>query len=238
MLTYQVDQDKIDEAQQEYDEVLLENQIAILEEQKEIQSNGYDTLIENLENEQEAGERRFDILLKVLDEYLNPDNTTSNSDVWSRLAKMQGAKYENGTWTDKDGNTIDVESLVKSDETKTDDKKKAENDNSKSNSAIQNLLTSFEKRFNLDAGSLTLEKVQQAFGNSISANYNPYGAMKERMNTSYNNEYVNNVNNNGASSVTIGDININNPVGNSNDLAQELVNNLPNAVLRQIHTNH
>ena len=237
-MSYQVDQDKIDEAQKEYDEALLENQIAILEEQKEIQSNGYDTLIENLENEQEAGERRFDILLKVLDEYLNPDNTTSNSDVWSQLAKMQGAKYENGTWYDKDGKTINVESLVKSAETKTDDKKKAETDNSKSetDSALKNFFTSLEKRFNLDTGSLTLEKVQQAFGNSISANYNPYGAMNEKTGLTGNGytSYVNNENANITSTFN-GDIIINNPVGNSNDLAQELIKNLPSAINRQTH---
>lgn len=237
-MSYQVDQDKINEAQQEYDEAMLENQIAILEEQKEIQSNGYDTLIENLENEQEAGERRFDILLKVLDEYLNPDNTTSNSDVWSKLAKMQGAKYENGTWYDKDGKTIDVENLVKSAEAKTDDKKKAETDNSKSetDSALKKFLTNMEKQFNLDAGSLTLEKVQQAFGNSISANYNPYGAMNEKTGLTANGytSYVNNENANITSTFN-GDIIINNPVGNSNDLAQELIKNLPSAINRQTH---
>ena len=237
-MSYQVDQDKIDEAQQEYDDAMLENQIAILEEQKEIQSNGYNTLIENLENEQEAGERRFDILLKVLDEYLNPDNTTSNSDVWSKLAKMQGAKYENGTWYDKDGKAINVENLVKSAETKTDDKKKAETDNSKSetDSALKKFLTNMEKQFNLDAGSLTLEKIQQAFGNSISANYNSYGAMNEKTGLTGNGytSYVNNENANITSTFN-GDIIINNPVGNSNDLAQEIIKNLPSAINRQTH---
>lgn len=239
MLTYQVDQDKIDEAQEEYDEALLENQIAILEEQKEIQSNGYDALIENLENEQEAGERRFDVLLKVLDEYLNPDNTTSNADVWSKLAKMQGAKYENGTWYDKDGSVINIEELKKSSETKTEDEKKAGTDNAienKIDSALQNMYAKWEKQFNLKAGSLTFEKTLHLLNPSI--NYDPYSAMKERINTAYNNEYVNNINNNNtASSVTIGDININNPVGNSNDLAQEFMKNLSNAVQRQLHTN-
>ena len=275
-MTYQVDQEKVKEAQEELDRLLLEQQISILEDQKEAlesakdkQSEAYDTIIENLETEKENGEKRFDILLQVLDEYLNPDNTTSNTDVWSKLAKMQGAKYENGVWSDKDGNVIDIDELIKSAETKTEDEKKSATDNSKANtkdngavtgtmermtfgseksdiedevkgeteSAIDGFFAAMEKRFNLEAGSLTLEKMQQAFGNSPMMNFNPYGAMKDRTGLT-NKEYVSNVNNNNnAANVTVGDIHIHNPVGDSNDLAKELQANLHNAADKIIYSN-
>lgn len=107
----------------------------------------------------------------------------------------------------------------------------------KTESAIDGFFAAMEKRFNLEAGSLTLEKMQQAFGNSPMMNFNPYGAMKDRTGLA-NKEYVSNVNNNNnAANVTIGDININNPVGNSYDLAKELQANLHNAADKIIYSN-
>lgn len=259
-ISYQADKEKVQEAQEEYDKLLKEQQINLLEDQKDVleatkkkQSEAYDDIIENLKSQKEEGERQFDILLKALDEYLNPDKSTSNVDVWSELAKMQGAQYKNGVWTDKDGNVIDVSALMKASQTETDAEKNAgnnSNDNkdntknetelnteSKTESALDKLFANWEKMFNLEKGSLTLEKAQQVLINSPTMKYNPYGAMSERMNKVYRNEYVSNVNNNNSdSNVTFsGDININNPVTNSYDLAEDIVKNLPNAVAKQIH---
>lgn len=73
-ISYQVDQEKVKEAQENLDKLLQEQQINILEEQKQAledakdkASESYDKIIENLETEKENGEKRFDILLDVLD---------------------------------------------------------------------------------------------------------------------------------------------------------------------------
>ena len=274
-ISLQVDQDKVKEAQEKLDKLLQEQQINILEEQKQAledakdkASESYDKIIENLETEKENGEKRFDILLDVLDRYLNPDNGESNSDVWKNLAHIEGAKYEDGTWKDKDGNVIDIDKLLETVETKTDDKK-TETDNTKTDtkdngvitgtmermsfgseksdtenevkdsteSAIETFFSNLEKKLNMPSGSINLENAMQVFKNSPMMNFNPYGAMNDRTGLA-NKEYVNNVNNNNnAANVTVGDIHIHNPVGNSDDLAKELIMNLPNAFQKQMYTN-
>ena len=241
----------------------------MLEKSKDKQSEAYDDIIENLTSQKEEGERQFDILLKVLDDYLNPDKSTSNIDVWSILAKTDGIKLgKNGQWVDKDGKVIDIEKLMKSSQTETDAEKNVGNNSSKDNkddsknktngkgveigriekqsfgsentedktdSVIDSFFAKLEKMYNLEQGSLTLEKVMSILTPSM--NFNPYGAMNERINKAYSDGYVNNVNNNNSNSnVTFsGDININNPVTNSYDLAEDIIKNLPNAVAKQIH---
>lgn len=274
-ISLQVDQDKVKEAQEKLDKLLQEQQINILEEQKQTledaknkASESYDRIIENLETEKENGEKRFDILLDVLDRYLNPDNGESNSDVWKTLAHIEGAKYEDGTWKDKDGNVIDIDELMKSAEAKTDDKK-PETDNAKTDtkdngvitgtmermtfgseksdidnevkgkteSAIDTFFSNLEKKLNMPSGSINLENAMQVFRNSPMMNFNPYGVMSDRTGLA-NKEYVNNVNNQQNITPTFtGDININNPVGNSDDLAKELMMNIPIAFQKQMYSN-
>lgn len=279
-ISYQADPEAVQKAQEELDNALFEQQINLLEDQKDLlekskdkQSEAYDDIIENLTSQKEEGERQFDILLKVLDDYLNPDKSTSNIDVWSILAKTEGIKLgKNGQWVNKDGKVIDIEKLMKSSQTETDAEKNVGNNSSdnknntngtklgriekkqlgsenetelstesetisETESALDKLLSNWEKMFDLEKGSLTIEKVQQVLINSPTMKYNPYGAMNDRMNKVYRNEYVSNVNNNNSdSNVTFsGDININNPVANSYDLAEDIVKNLPNAVAKQIH---
>ena len=269
-ISYQVDQEKVKEAQENLDKLLQEQQINILEEQKQAledakdkASESYDKIIENLETEKENGEKRFDILLDVLDRYLNPDNGESNSDVWKTLAHIEGAKYEDGTWKDKDGNVIDIDKLL---ETAKNEDKQTDTDNKpkdnpkddtvisgtltrqdigdeepdvkdKTESAIETFFSNLEKKFNMPSGSINLENVMQVFRNSPMMNFNPYGAMNDRTGLA-NKEYVNNVNNNNnAANVTVGDIVINNPVGNSDDLAKELMMNIPIAFQKQMYSN-
>ena len=61
-------------------------------------------------------------------------------------------------------------------------------------------------------------------------------------NNSNNNDENNNTtdnssnNNNSNSNITVGDIHINNPVGNANDLAAEIVKKLPVMIDKEIHS--
>lgn len=272
-ISFQVDQDKVKEAQEKLDKLLQEQQINILEEQKQTledaknkASESYDRIIENLETEKENGEKRFDILLDVLDRYLNPDNGESNSDVWKTLAHIEGAKYEDGTWKDKDGNVIDIDKLINSVETAKNEDKQTDTDNKdkdnpkddtvisgtltrqdigdeepnvkdKTESAIDTFFSNLEKKLNMPSGSINLENAMQVFRNSPMMNFNPYGAMNDITGLA-NKEYVNNVNNQQNITPTFtGDININNPVGNSDDLAKELMMNIPIAFQKQMYSN-
>lgn len=269
-ISFQVDQDKVKEAQEKLDKLLQEQQINILEEQKQTledaknkASESYDRIIENLETEKENGEKRFDILLDVLDRYLNPDNSESNSDVWKTLAHIEGAIYKDGTWKDKDGNVIDIDKLLetaKNEDKQTDTDNKTK-DNSKDDTVISGTLTrqdigdeepdikdktesaidtffsNLEKKLNMPSGSINLENAMQVFRNSPMMNFNPYGAMNDRTGLA-NKEYVSNVNNQQNITPTFtGDIVINNPVGNSDDFAKELALNIPIAFQKQMYSN-
>ena len=267
-ISFKVDDEKVKEAQENLDKILLEQQTSILEEQKDL-----------LETEKDNSEKRFDILLDVLDEYLNPDQGESNSDVWKELAHTEGATYKNGVWTDKDGKAIDINKLLETSETakkednlgvgkKPDDTRDAlkgslRKDNNKDDvirghltrqnignetsdvkdvadttgSVVESFFSNLEKKLGLKDGSLSLDKVSDVLNGSNKMGYNPYAAMTERVGT-VGSEYANanNVNNN-VTNITIGDIVINNPVGNSDDLAKELRANLHNAADRIIYSN-
>ena len=286
-ISFKADDEKVKEAQENLDKLMQEKQINILEKQKQAledvktkESEAYDSIIDNLETEKENSEKRFDILLDVLDKYLNPDQGESNSDVWKELAHTEGATYKNGVWTDKDGKAIDIDKLVNTVETakkednlgvgkKPDDTRDAlkgslRKDNNKDDvirghltrqnignetsdvkdvadttgSVVESFFSNLEKKLGLKDGSLSLDKVSDVLNGSNKMGYNPYAAMTERVGT-VGSEYANanNVNNNNAANITIGDIVINNPVGNSDDLAKELRANLHNAADRIIYSN-
>lgn len=286
-ISFKADDEKVKEAQENLDKLMQEKQINILEKQKQAledvktkESEAYDSIIDNLETEKENSEKRFDILLDVLDKYLNPDQGESNSDVWKMLAHLEGATYKNGVWTDKDGKAIDIDKLVNTVETakkednlgvgkKPDDTRDAlkgslRKDNNKDDvirghltrqnignetsdvkdvadttgSVVESFFSNLEKKLGLKDGSLSLDKVSDVLNGSNKMGYNPYAAMTERVGT-VGSEYANanNVNNNNAANITIGDIVINNPVGNSDDLAKELRANLHNAADKIIYSN-
>lgn len=268
-ISFKVDNEKVKEAQENLDKLMQEKQTSILEDQKDL-----------LETEKENSEKRFDILLDVLDKYLNPDQGKSNSDVWKELAHTEGATYKNGVWTDKDGKAIDINKLLETSETakkednlgvgkKPDDTRDAlkgslRKGNNKDDvirghltrqnignetsdvkdvadttgSVVESFFSNLEKKLGLKDGSLSLDKVSDVLNGSNKMGYNPYANMTERVGT-VGSEYANanNVNNNNVTNITIGDIVINNPVGNSDDLAKELRANLHNAADRIIYSN-
>lgn len=284
-ISFKADDEKVKEAQENLDKLLQEQQINILEEQKDLleqakdkESEAYDSIIDNLETEKENSEKRFDILLDALDEYLNPDQGESNSDVWKELAHTEGATYKNGVWTDKDGNVIDIDELINTVETakkedkqtntatntnadnKTDSKNgkdeviisgnlerqdigdetsetKGKKPEEKAGSAIESFFSNLEKNFNIPSGTLNLENAMKILNNSPIMKFDPYESMKQRSGVGADREYTSNVNNNRATNVNIGDIVVNNPVGNSDDLAKELVRDLPNAFQKQMYSN-
>lgn len=251
-VSYEQDKEATAEANKNLNELLLKQQITALENEKSVlesirdtESESYSQIIETLEKEQEEGERQFDILLQALDKYLNPNNTTSNADVWSELAKTEGAKYSNGTWKDKDGNIINVNDLLKN-ANKTDN---INTDSLFKNENMQGAESSYDKIMvkllkNMSAPQTTIDKflkgeftpeMMYLFKPNAS---NPFEAQhnSERWSRGIDDYKLANNSTNITSTFT-GDININAPVGNSNDLAKELMMNLPNAFQNQMYTN-
>lgn len=268
-ISFKVDNEKVKEAQENLDKLMQEKQTSILEDQKEL-----------LETEKDNSEKRFDILLDVLDKYLNPDQGESNSDVWKELAHTEGATYKNGVWTDKDGKAIDINKLLETSETakkedklgvgkKPDDTRDAlkgslRKDNNKDDvirghltrqnignetsdvkdvadttgSVVESFFSNLEKKLGLKDGSLSLDKVSDVLNGSFLMRHNDE-PFKHQSDVGINEKYSSNINNNkNNNSVSFnGDININNPVSNSDDLAKELMLNIPIAFQKQMYSN-
>ena len=292
-ISFKADDERIKEAQENLDKVMQEKQINILEKQKQAledvktkESEAYDSIIDNLETEKDNSEKRFDILLDALDEYLNPDQGESNSDVWKMLAHLEGATYKNGVWTNKDGKVIDIDELVNTVETATKDDKQngfaegkkptnskdllkgsspkvkdtiiignlerkdigdetskiseteGKKPEEKAGSVVESFFSNLEKKAGLASGSLTLDKVSDVLKGSFLMRYNDE-PFKHQSDVGINEKYSSNVNNNkNNNSVSFnGDIVINNPVSNSDDLAKELMLNIPIAFQKQMYSN-
>lgn len=250
------------EAKQEYKKALLEHQINILENQKDslekfkdIQSKGFDSIIEDLESQKEQDERQFDILLQRLDDYLNPNSSTSNSEVWSELAKMDGASYRNGKWIDKNGGTIDINALLKkSEQLNGNDKVNNSSDNADSDNTteVNNFIKKLSDVTQNNSRDKFAENVEKLFGVSrekslaawdrcadIMPMFNPVQEMlsKTAETITNNDNRIINHNDSVANTYNIGDIVVNNPVGDSYDLAKELRLNLENAFDKQAFSN-
>lgn len=307
-VSYRQDDEKIAEAQQNLDKLLLEKQVNALETQKSLledmrdkESESYDKLIEDIESQKEQDERQFDILIQRLEDYLNPNSDTSNSDVWSEIAKMDGVSYKNGKWVDKDGTEIDITKLLsKADEivdsnnkvadsnnkaednVKTDtankksgneDKANTDKDNAKKNASktddIQKEETKTEKVNNqLETAADIIGKVAGSADDFVKTILKTLGATSVKDLWTYSSNgipngnqvlssqhdtskwtvnrdnYVTN-NTNQPVSMTFGDINVNNPVGDAKKLAKEVKSEIfkeammqiPNVAMKQIHTN-
>ena len=157
-------------------------------------------------------------------------NTATNTNTDNKQSKTNGKSGKDEVIISGNLERVDIGG----DESEVKGKKSEE----KAGSAIESFFSNLEKKLGLKDGSLSLDKVSDVLNGSNKMGYNPYAAMTERVGT-VGSEYTNanNVNNNNAANITIGDIVINNPVGNSDDLAKELRANLHNAADRIIYSN-
>ncbi len=260
-IEYRADTYVINEAQKNLDDLLLEKQIdglenqkTVLEEMRDKESESYDTLIADIESQKEQDERQFDSLLQYLDNYLNPTGDTSNADVWSAIAKIEGATFESGKWCDKDGNIIDIDGLYSVLEKDKEDKTSPNVSNSNvanepskvSNGVelIEKLLTKMGAKPDIIKGivdNLNNNRVDPRLYNIMfSSSQRPTQEALRQFEGQYridpDSYEVANKNTTVAPTFN-GDIVINNPVGNSDDLARELMMNLANAIERKTYSN-
>ena len=224
-ISYQADPEAITEAQNNLNELYLkrttealEQQKEILQKNKEIESDNYDAKINNLNADKDKWKDFYDDLVDTLNEYLNPKQKESNSNVWNTVAGEDGAvkvgKVEMST--DQIDARIGSEDIAKS---LIEKLIKASNDEVKAKELVKNL---------------DLNNAYNAlWGNSL----RPVGLAELQKAGMFNNVSTQNyVNNNGQTvNLSIGDITITNPVGNSKNLAEELMKKLPNAMLQQIY---
>lgn len=224
-ISYQADPEAITEAQNNLNELYLKRttealkqQKELLQKNKEIESDNYDAKINNLNADKDKWKDFYDDLVDTLNEYLNPKQKESNSNVWNTVAGEDGAvkvgKVEMST--DQIDARIGSEDIAKS---LIEKLIKASNDEVKAKELVKNL--------DLNNAYNTL------MGNSL----RPVGLSELQKAGMFNNVSTQNyVNNNGQTvNLSIGDITITNPVGNSKNLAEELMKKLPNAMLQQIY---
>ena len=249
--SYVADAEKINDAQEEYDNAkyeyqksLLEAQIEVIEKAAKEQSEKYDDQIKLVEKQKKMIEEKFDTLIKPLDDFLDGDKqTASNANVWDMISKISGSTYENGVWSDKDGNAIDINNLVAG----IDDLTEQEKENSKQNSEASQYKTGSSDTYELLAKYFQnkgmtgvtaelLEKGMKNFANNGLAFKNSVPSLLD--NTAVKSVIYNNSRHTENVSYSInGDIVIQNPVGSAEDLAREFIKNCNAAFDKQIHTN-
>ena len=234
-IAYRQDTEKIEEAQQKVDDLKLEMLIDSLEKQKEAVEgeketalNKYDTMIDTLNEQKDKQSNYYDSLLEILNAYLNPNANENLDTVFERIfADKNNVKTEDGT-TVVNGNVIDTSNV---------DSGKLNGD--KVNNKLKSTTTEDLLR-SMGYGNDVIEKFNQnpfvLTGIGGGASFNPMNQNLEKMTVSKEN-YMTNNKTAQPINVNIGDINVNNPVGDSNDLAKELRLNLQNAFEKQMYSN-
>lgn len=248
--SYVADAEKINDAQEEYDNAkyeyqksLLEAQIEVIEKAAKEQSEKYDDQIKLVEKQKKMIEEKFDALIKPLDDFLDGDKqTASNTNVWDMISKISGSTYENGVWSDKDGNTIDINNLVAGIDDLTEQEKEKSKQNSEasqyktgSSDTYELLAKYFQNKGMTGVTAELLEKGMKNFANNGLAFKNTVPNLLDNTavkSVVYNNSrHTENITNN------IGDIVINNPVGSAEDLGKEILKNGATIFSQQTHTN-
>lgn len=241
-------QEEYDKAQYEYQKSLLEAQIEAIETASDTVSEKYDKQIDILEQQKQSIEDKFDILINQLEDYLNPDTQTqSNSAVWDLIAKTTGLIYENGVWSDKDGNSIDINSLIDGVNNLAELEKENSNVPQKNTTTGNKAQTENKSQFavmaeyfqSMGMKDVTAEKLERysaslinnglTFQNSMPFNSDETASKAIAYNNSNHTENI--------SYSFTGDIVINNPVGNVDDLANEIIKSGATVFNQQIHTN-
>lgn len=274
-VSYRQDTDKVEEAQQKVDDLKLDMLLDSLEKQKEAKEaekdaalQTYETMIDDLEQQKKDRDEFFKTVIEKLDNINNPQPTEGIDSVINNTYDDPNEANEI-----KQG-LKDVENAVKDGTEQAKDNanevKKADNKSQSANSKTVTESNQIEQTSNMDSfmkllysmsgkepdGYERWKRGEYNEGNKLMSNIfsdNAFmsGAMKpfeDAMNSF--NETINKMNAVNATgqqsaNITIGDININNPVGNTRQLAEAIKNELhkealmeiPNAAMKTIHSN-
>lgn len=266
-VTYRQDADKIEEAQQKVDDLKLDMLIDNLEKQKKDKETEkdaalekYDTMINDLEAQKESQDNFFDKTLDRLDNSVNPkpaenldravesvSDNKKEADNTNQTLKYIAKIVENSN-NKSDDNTIKKSSL-----SKTETKSANENKDNAQVEQTSNYETFMKLLYNMSGKEPdAYERYQRgeyAKGNKLmrdifSDNAFMGGAMKpledaiNSFNETIAKSSITNIENQQPVNVTFsGGINIQNPVGEVEQFAKELMLQLPTAFRRQMYTN-
>ena len=248
-VSYRQDTDKVEEAQQKVDDLKLDMLIDSLEKQKEAVEgeketalNKYDTMIDTLNEQKDKQSNYYNSLLEILNAYLNPNANENLDTVFERIfADKNNVKTEDGT-TVVNGNVIDtsnVDSGKLNGDKVNDQLKPVDIDKFMKDLYAKSGTTpdaydrwkcgEFGDPFNLLPNLFSYNNIAQNGANDIIKNIT-----ENRV-----------ISNSQPASFSFGDINITNPVGDAKQLAEEVkgqiykeaMMELPNAFQKQMYTN-
>ncbi len=240
----------------------LEKQKEAKEAEKDAALEKYDTMITDLETQKSSQDEFFKSVLEKLDNINNPKPTESIERIIDKAyaddpkeaekvkQKLKDSYVEN---TDKkNSNKSDDDTVKKASLSKTEIKSPNENKDNVQTAQISNYDTFMKlvysmsgkepdgyerwKRGEYDEGFKRMGNIfsDDAFMNRAQK---PYEDAINSFNETLAKASVATVEKQQPVNVTIGDINVNNPVGDSNDLAKELRLNLQNAFEKQMYSN-
>lgn len=214
-------QQAVKEAEQAITVNKLEEVKKAIEDEKTVLSQSYDNQLTELKEQKEQQKTFYDDLIKTLQDYLNPSKQTeSNTNVWNTVAGEDGAvKVGNSEMS-----TSYIDSRISSEDAVKNIYKKMLKNSAWSDTDIDKALKNYD-----------ITKLLTALTNN---NYKALGVNEALAGSSVTNaqSYVNN-NSKQSVTISIGDVNITNPVGDTINLAKEITKQLPNAVIQEIYRN-
>lgn len=246
-IIYKPDDEAIAEAQQKVDDIKLdmvlsnlEKQKEALEEQKNIEVDKFDNMITALNEQKDTQEKYFETLIEILENYSNPKATENIKSVWDRIFADKENVKVNGITANVKGTDIDTSGAVY-----------GEIDSDKVNQTLDKVnKLDFEKilkSVGFDENvvkNLTPEKLSQTFG---FPNLKPTTPIVNLPDTSIFTTQLQRreINNSQPINMSFGDINVNNPVGDAKQLANEVKGQiykefkmeLPNAFMKEMYSN-
>jgi len=269
-VTYRQDTEKVEEAQQKVDDIKLDILIDSLEKQKKAKEaekdaalQTYETMVTDLEQQKKDRDQFFSDVLEKLDNINNPQSAESIDRVIDKAyaddpkeaerikQKLKDSDIENSD--KKNSNQYDDDTVKKASLSKTETNSANENKNSVQITQINNMDT-FMKRLYEKSGNTPdaydrwkRGEYDEAFKRMVGIPFDKPFA--NRTTTSNIDETINKMNaikvNPQSVNVTTGDIVIQNPVGDAQQLANEVKNQiykeammeLPNAFQKQIYSN-
>ena len=263
-VSYRQDTDKIAEAQQKVDDLKLDMLIDSLEKQKESKEaekdaalQTYETMIEDLEQQKKDRDEFFETVIEKLDNINNPKPTEGIDSVINNVYSDPNEANEI-----KQG-LKDVENAVKDGTEQAKDNanevKKADNKSQSVNSKTVTESNQIEQTSNMDSfmkllysmagkepdGYERWKRGEYDEGNKLMSNIfsddafmgramKPFEDAMNSFNETVNKMNAVNATGQQSANITIGDININNPVGDAKRLAQEVKGEIFKEAMMQI----
>lgn len=234
-MIYTADTEAVNEAEQSLKDVETEIKIEELEKQKESATATIDDEIEVLKEQKAAQESYYSALLNILEAYLNPKSTQSIESVWEKILSDPNVTVKDGS-IDVKGQNVDTTAV-------TDGKVNAgtvsKELNKKPNltQSEQDVFVKLLKSAGMSQQDITdvLKGKTKIYDLLKQPAQNNLNSVERYTNTKKEFGTVNNTDN--GVNITIGDIKIDNPVGDTMNLAKEIQKQLPNAIVQQIYKN-